>query len=65
MRKKIIFRDPKSISKKNTSTRSGSVRKNIRFEKELLKEINAVAGFGEFSAWVKEACQQRLIREKP
>lgn len=60
-----MFREQKSIDKKNTSTRSGSVRKNIRFEKELLKEINTVAGFGEFSAWVKEACQQRLIREKP
>ncbi|WP_410172965.1 YlcI/YnfO family protein [Erwinia billingiae] len=34
--------------------------KNIRFEDELLTQIEAAAGKGQFSAWVKEACRMRL-----
>ncbi|AUX92717.1 YlcI/YnfO family protein [Mixta gaviniae] len=48
---------------KNHPERSTSTRKNIRIEDDLLRAINAVAGTGKFSAWVKEACRQRLIRE--
>ncbi|MGV0085942.1 YlcI/YnfO family protein [Rahnella aceris] len=40
--------------------RSGSTKKNIRFEDELLEQINAVAGAGKFSLWVKEACREKL-----
>ncbi|WP_072010961.1 YlcI/YnfO family protein [Serratia sp. Ag1] len=42
--------------------RNGSTKKNIRFEDALLEQIDAVAGQGNFSAWVKDACRQRLER---
>ncbi|MCU6336137.1 YlcI/YnfO family protein [Enterobacter quasiroggenkampii] len=45
---------------KATFERSGSTKKNIRFEDELLKQINLVAGPSNFSAWVKEACREKL-----
>lgn len=40
--------------------RSGSTKKNIRFEDELLEQINDAAGPGQFSSWVKEACREKL-----
>ncbi|EFB7233839.1 YlcI/YnfO family protein [Escherichia coli] len=40
--------------------RSGSTMKHIRFEDELLAQINAAAGQGQFSAWVKDACREKL-----
>jgi len=40
--------------------RAGSTKKNIRFEDELLEQIYAAAGPGNFSAWVKQACQEKL-----
>ena len=40
--------------------RSKSTMKNIRFEDELLEQIEKVAGKGNFSSWVKEACRIRL-----
>ncbi|MBI6549415.1 MULTISPECIES: YlcI/YnfO family protein [Xenorhabdus] len=40
--------------------RSGSTKKNIRFEDELLVQIESIAGSGNFSAWVKDACRERL-----
>ncbi|PLJ49006.1 MULTISPECIES: DUF3950 domain-containing protein [Enterobacteriaceae] len=43
--------------------RSASTKKNIRFEDDLLEQINASAGVGNFSAWVKEACREKLLRE--
>lgn len=43
--------------------RSGSTRKIIRFEDALLEQIDSVAGQGNFSAWVKDSCRQRLERE--
>ncbi|HBB6760295.1 TPA: DUF3950 domain-containing protein [Citrobacter amalonaticus] len=52
---------------KNTKAafeRSGSTKKNIRFEDDLLEQINAVAGTGNFSSWVKEACREKLQRLK-
>ncbi|WP_334667034.1 DUF3950 domain-containing protein [Klebsiella variicola] len=42
--------------------RSSSTAKNIRFEDELLEQINNAAGPGNFSSWVKEACRVILIR---
>ncbi|QWA12770.1 DUF3950 domain-containing protein [Sodalis ligni] len=43
--------------------RSGSTKKNIRFEDALLEQIDSIAGNGNFSSWVKDACRQRLKRE--
>ncbi|MBD8153331.1 DUF3950 domain-containing protein [Pantoea agglomerans] len=43
--------------------RSGSTKKNIRFEDDLLAEINESAGSGNFSSWVKDACRQKLKSE--
>lgn len=40
--------------------RSGSTKKNIRFEDDLLEQINVTAGTGNFSSWVKEACREKL-----
>ena len=40
--------------------RSSSTAKNIRFEDELLEQINNAAGPGQFSSWVKEACREKL-----
>ncbi|EFC1954660.1 TPA: YlcI/YnfO family protein [Escherichia coli] len=40
--------------------RSGSTMKHIRFEDELLSQINTAAGQGQFSAWVKDACREKL-----
>ncbi|EHM37336.1 hypothetical protein HMPREF0454_04797 [Hafnia alvei ATCC 51873] len=37
--------------------------KNIRFEDELLEQIEKAAGKGQFSSWVKDACRQRLQHE--
>ncbi|MFD3223918.1 YlcI/YnfO family protein [Rahnella aceris] len=43
--------------------RSGSTKKNIRFEDDLLKQIDDAAGQGKFSSWVKDACREKLRRE--
>ncbi|MDU5168829.1 MAG: YlcI/YnfO family protein, partial [Haemophilus parainfluenzae] len=48
-----------SKTKKNFD-RSGSTMKHIRFEDDLLEQINAAAGTGQFSSWVKEACREKL-----
>lgn len=47
---------------KKSFERSGSTRKQIRFEDELLIKIEADRSkTGEaFSEWVKDACQQKL-----
>ena len=44
--------------------RSSSTAKNIRFEDELLEQINNAAGPGNFSSWVKEACREKLKRSR-
>ncbi|HFK5720690.1 DUF3950 domain-containing protein [Enterobacter ludwigii] len=49
-------------SKKPAFERSASTKKNIRFEDELLDRINSVAGEGQFSSWVKQACIEKLER---
>ncbi|HBS6072803.1 YlcI/YnfO family protein [Klebsiella aerogenes] len=49
--------------KKPNFDRSKSTMKNIRFEDELLEQIEKAAGKGNFSKWVKEACKMRLERK--
>ncbi|WP_241597265.1 YlcI/YnfO family protein [Rosenbergiella epipactidis] len=49
---------------KKAFDRKGSTMKHIRFEDSLLEDINAVAGKGNFSSWVKDSCRDRLRREK-
>lgn len=46
--------------KKPNFDRTKSTMKNIRFEDELLEQIEKAAGKGNFSKWVKEACKLRL-----
>lgn len=48
--------------KKLSFDRTKSTMKNIRFEDELLEQIENAAGKGNFSKWVKEACQMRLCK---
>ncbi|MEN3257594.1 YlcI/YnfO family protein [Sodalis endosymbiont of Spalangia cameroni] len=48
---------------KHKFDRSNSTMKNIRFEDDLLEKIEKIAGKGQFSAWVKQACLQRVERE--
>lgn len=43
--------------------RSSSTAKNIRFEDDLLEQIDTAAGPGKFSSWVKEACREKLERQ--
>ncbi|PHI29188.1 DUF3950 domain-containing protein [Budvicia aquatica] len=47
---------------KSKTDRSGSTRKIIRFEDALLAQIESVVGRGNFSAWVKEGCREKLRR---
>ena len=49
-------------SKRNFD-RSNSTVKNIRFEDDLLEQIDTAAGPGKFSSWVKEACREKLKRQ--
>jgi hypothetical protein len=46
--------------KKPNFDRTKSTMKNIRFEDELLEQIEKAAGKGNFSKWVKEACILKL-----
>ncbi|HDG1697647.1 TPA: DUF3950 domain-containing protein [Kluyvera ascorbata] len=46
--------------KKPNFDRAKSTMKNIRFEDELLEQIEKAAGKGNFSKWVKEACKEKL-----
>ena len=46
--------------KKPNFDRTKSTMKNIRFEDDLLEQIEKAAGKGNFSKWVKEACKMRL-----
>jgi len=49
-------------SSKPAFERSGSTKKNIRFEDELIEEINKAVGPRQFSSWVKEACWEKLAK---
>lgn len=46
--------------KKPNFDRTKSTMKNIRFEDELLEQIEKAAGKGNFSKWVKDACKLKL-----
>ncbi|MWL73015.1 DUF3950 domain-containing protein [Escherichia coli] len=46
--------------KKPNFDRTKSTMKNIRFEDELLEQIEKAAGKGNFSKWVKDACKSKL-----
>lgn len=47
----------------NSNTNRQSAKKNIRFEHELLMEIEAVKPNGmSFSQWVKEACREKIYQ---
>jgi len=46
--------------KKPNFDRTKSTMKNIRFEDELLEQIEKAAGKGNFSKWVKDACETKL-----
>ena len=47
---------------KRSDERKGSTRKNIRFEDDLLEEIeiSSAKENNSFSEWVKDACKQKL-----
>ncbi len=40
--------------------RTTSTKKNMRFENELIEEIERVRGEQSFSQWVKTACWEKL-----
>lgn len=44
--------------------RSTSTRKNIRWNNELLKEIEQARGDQPFSVWVVDACKSKLKKPK-
>jgi hypothetical protein len=45
---------------KRSDERSGSVRKNIRFEDDLIEAIDADRKEEPFGSWVKDACKLKL-----
>ncbi|MEY0704882.1 YlcI/YnfO family protein [Providencia manganoxydans] len=47
---------------KKAFDRSGSTMKHIRFEDDLLEQINTASADTSFSAWVKTACRNELER---
>ncbi|MFN6755977.1 YlcI/YnfO family protein [Proteus mirabilis] len=42
--------------------RSNSTRRTIRFDDDLLEQIDSVIGNEPFSSWVKAACRNELER---
>lgn len=50
---------------KRSDERKGSTRKNIRFEDDLLEqiELSSVKESKSFSEWVKDACRKRIKEE--
>jgi len=49
---------------KQSDTRTTSTRKNIRFDNELLAQINLSLGGMAFSAWVQNACKTKLCNSQ-
>ncbi|WP_206380343.1 YlcI/YnfO family protein [Vibrio genomosp. F6] len=48
----------------NTNTNRKSIKKNIRFEHELVDEIEGVKPESvSFSSWVKQACREKVANE--
>ena len=55
----------KIIIKINANTNAISAKKNIRFEHELIDEINEIKSKNQsFSSWVKQACREKLRRDE-
>ncbi|WP_152613879.1 YlcI/YnfO family protein [Vibrio renipiscarius] len=55
----------KIIIKINANTNAISAKKNIRFEHELIDEINDIKSKNQsFSSWVKQACREKLRRDE-
>lgn len=55
----------KRTSSYNSNTNQKSVKKNIRFEHSLVRDIESICPDGvTFSSWVKAACRERCIVEK-
>lgn len=55
----------KILIKINANTNAKSAKKNIRFEHELIAEINNVKpGNQSFASWVKRACCEKLRRDE-
>ena len=48
---------------KRPDDRSGSVRKNIRFEDDLVEAIDIDRKEQGFSEWVKDACKKKLGKD--
>ncbi|MGY8896537.1 MAG: DUF3950 domain-containing protein [Paraglaciecola sp.] len=48
---------------KRSDERTGSVRKNIRFEDDLVEAINADRKEQPFAEWVKDACKKKLVKK--
>lgn len=46
--------------KKQSDSRTTSTRKNIRFDNELLALIDSDLNGAAFSAWVQDACNEKL-----
>lgn len=52
------------MSTKNKNTNDSSAKKNIRFEHELISQIETLKDpLIPFSAWVKRACREKLERD--
>lgn len=58
------MQEKKTPKEKKSFDRSASTMKHIRFEDELLIQIESIAGKGNFSAWVKDACRDKLLKVK-
>lgn len=55
----------KILIKINSNTNAKSAKKNIRFEHELIDEINDVKYENQsFSSWVKQACREKIRRDE-
>ncbi|MDC9590464.1 DUF3950 domain-containing protein [Xenorhabdus sp. XENO-10] len=46
---------------KKSYERNNSTRRTIRFEDDLLEQIEEIADKGNFSSWVKDACREKLL----
>lgn len=51
--------------RKRSDERKGSTRKNIRFEDDLLEqiEVSSAKENHSFSEWVKDACRKKIKEE--
>ncbi len=52
------------MTAQNTNKNSKSEKQNIRFEHELKADIDDERGLIPFAAWVKQACREKLERDR-